>query len=205
MKIEDPTVNELIMAEQTTGDAGWSLYQSYARYNGGIIWILVIFFSMFGWMISNTCFNIWLSIWTTNTPPRSNGYYVGFYALFGVIYGLFAFFRALVLAISTPKMSLVIHESMISNLLFSPLNEFFDRVPQGRILNRLSKDLNSVDANLAVVFANFLVFLFFLICNIVVIIYCTNIWISVPIAVFLLGIVLLKNYYMKPNRELVRL
>lgn len=67
-------------------------------------------------------------------------------------------------------------------------------------MNRLSKDLNSVDANLPVVFANFLVFLFFLICNIVVIVYCTSIWITIPIAVFLIGIVILKNYYMKPNK-----
>lgn len=116
------------------------------------------------------------------------------------MYGVFAFFRAMVLAISTPKMSSIIHESMVSNLLFSPLNEFFDRVPLGRILNRLSKDINSVDSNLPNVFANFLVFLFFLICNIVVILYCTSIWIIFPITAFLIGIILLKNYYMKPNK-----
>lgn len=125
--------------------------------------------------------------------------------MFGVLYGVFAFFRALTMAISSPKMSDYIHEAMMTNLLFSPLNEFFDRVPMGRILNRLSKDLNSVDANLPNLFSNFLVFLFFLLGNIVVIIYCTSFWISFPIAAFLIGIVLLKNYYMKPNRDLVRL
>jgi ATP-binding cassette subfamily C (CFTR/MRP) protein 1 len=160
---------------------------------------------MFGWLIWNTCFNIWLSYWTGSPDDHSNGYFVGYYAMFGVFYGVFAFFRALILAISSPKMSLTIHESMITNLLFSPLNEFFDRVPLGRIFNRLSKDLNSVDANLSVVFANALVFLFFLLCNIVVIVYCTNIFIIFPIAIFLVGIYFLKNYYMKPSKELVRL
>lgn len=155
---------------------------------------------MFGWLIFNTSFNIWLSVWTDHSSEGNNGYYVGYYAMFGVFYGLFAFFRALVLAISTPKMSLIIHESMMSNLLFSPLNEFFDRVPLGRILNRLSKDLNSVDANLPVVFSNFLVFLFFLLGNIVVILYCTSIWIALPILAFLISITILKNYFMKPNK-----
>jgi len=94
---------------------------------------------------------------------------------------------------------------MLTNLLFSPLNEFFDRVPMGRILNRLSKDLNSVDSNLPNLFSNFLVFLFFLLGNVVVIVYCTSFWIMFPILAFLIGITLLKNYFMKPNKDLVRL
>lgn len=78
-------------------------------------------------------------------------------------------------------------------------------MPLGRILNRLSKDLNSIDANLLNVFSNFLVFLFFLLGNIAVILYCTSIWIFFPIFAFLIGITILKNYFMKPNKELVRL
>ena len=69
-----------------------------------------IFFSMFSWMIFNTCFNIWLSKWTED-PDNSDkkGYYLGYYIMFGCFYGLFAFFRAIVFAISSPKMSEIIH------------------------------------------------------------------------------------------------
>ena len=50
------------MAEESSGsDASWGLYKTYAEYNGGNVWILAIFFSMFGWMIFNTVFNMWLS------------------------------------------------------------------------------------------------------------------------------------------------
>lgn len=38
-----------------------------------------------------------------------------------------------------------IHYNMIYSLLFAPINMFYDRVPLGRILNRLSKDLSLVD------------------------------------------------------------
>lgn len=38
---------------------------------------------------------------------------------------------------------------MILSLLFAPLNEFFERVPLGRIYNRLSKDLSVIDLDVA--------------------------------------------------------
>ena len=150
---------------------------------------------------------MWLSEWTGDQYQinHSNSYYLSYYIFFGCMYGLFAFFRAIILAISSPKMSEIIHESMMSNLLFSPLNEFFDRVPLGRILNRLSKDINSVDATLAVLFSNVLVFLFFMIGNIIIMVKTATAWILIPITAYLIGINLLKGYYMKPNRELVRL
>ena len=94
---------------------------------------------------------------------------------------------------------------MLTNLLFSPLNEFFDRVPLGRILNRLSKDLNVIDANLVVYFSNFLVFGFFAIGNTITILYASTIWVLIPILIYAIAVYALKNYYMKPNRELVRL
>ena len=102
-------------------------------------------------------------------------------------------------------MSHIIHESMLSNLLFSSLNEFFDRVPLGRIINRLSKDLNSIDLNFPVYFSNVMVFLSFLIGNSLVIIYCTNLWVTIPILVYLISVYLLQAYYMRPNKDLVRL
>jgi ABC-type multidrug transport system fused ATPase/permease subunit len=164
---------------------------------------------MFGWAVFNTVFNIWLSVWTAATidPDRTHGddYYITYYVVFGVCYGITAFLRALIQAFSNPKMSTTIHEAMNTNLLFSSLNEFFDRVPLGRILNRLSKDLNSVDSTIPAYFSNLMVFLFFMITNIFVILYCSTIWVFFPILAYLLGCYFLKNYYMKPNRELVRL
>lgn len=89
---------------------------------------------------------------------------------------------------------------MISNLLFSSLNEFFDRVPLGRILNRLSKDLNAIDSNFPAVCGNMLVFAFFLLGNVIVIVYCSTFWVLFPILIFLISCYYLKNYYMKPQR-----
>jgi ABC-type multidrug transport system fused ATPase/permease subunit len=164
-------------------------------------------------MFFNAVTNIWITYWTElpeDNQPNEEGYtythYLNFYILFGVLYGTFAFFRAILIAVASPKMSLVIHEAMISNLLFSSLNEFFDRVPLGRILNRLSKDMNSIDTNLPALFANSLVFIFFLLTNFLIILYCAQIWIFLPILVgYLIACYMLKNFYIKSSKEIVRL
>lgn len=95
---------------------------------------------------------------------------------------------------------------MISNLLFSSLNEFFDRVPLGRIFNRLSKDLNSVDNNIPNYFNNTLVFVFFALTNIIIVLVIAPIYVFLPIIIFyLICCHLLHRYTSAPQRDLTRL
>ena len=48
-----------------------------------------------------------------------------------------------------------IHKKMISSVVFSPTS-FFDRNPTGRILNRFTSDMGSMDANLMIIFGHML-------------------------------------------------
>lgn len=125
MKIEDPTVNELMMAEESSkGEAGFALYQAFSSFQGGIVWVIGIAFTITLWIVLNVLFNIWLTIWTNdeNLINHDNDYYIAVYVIIGVLYGVSAFLRALIQSFSTPKMSHIIHESMLSNLLFASLN-----------------------------------------------------------------------------------
>lgn len=79
-------------------------------FNGGLCFAFAVFGSKFGWLIFNTGFNIWLSFWTNDTFGQSNGFYIKWYAILGVLYGLFAFFRALAFAIGNVKMSAHMHK-----------------------------------------------------------------------------------------------
>lgn len=61
---------------------------------------------MFIWLIISSFENVWLSMWTGDkTGNHSNSYYIGIFAGIGVFYAIFTCFRALVMAISSPKMS----------------------------------------------------------------------------------------------------
>lgn len=162
--------------------------------------MIAILIAKTGWLILNTIFNIWLTFWTSDSLGKSDNFYINWYVGIGVAYGVFAFLRALIFSFSNVRMSKHMHKEMIGNLLFSSLNEFFDRVPLGRILNRLSKDLNAVDSNFPSVFGNVLVFLFFLLGNTLVVVYCSTVWVLFPILIYVICCYFLKNYYMKPQR-----
>jgi len=82
------------------------------------------------WMLCNSTTNLWLIQWTDYYAKLDEGiktqysqtFYIVGYVIFGCIYAILALIRSLLIAYSSPKMSLLIHESMISNLLFSSLN-----------------------------------------------------------------------------------
>jgi ABC-type multidrug transport system fused ATPase/permease subunit len=204
--LSDPVVNELMISEDSgVGEIPWSLYKSYIDFNGGTLFTVAILVIKFCWLFLNTIFNIWLTYWTEDSFDKDDHFYINWYVAIGVAYGVFAFFRALAFTFSNVRMSKHMHKEMISNLLFSSLNEFFDRVPLGRILNRLSKDMNAVDSNFPSVSGNVLVFMFFLLGNTIIVVYCSTIWVLFPILIYMICCYFLKNYYMKPQRELVRL
>jgi ABC-type multidrug transport system fused ATPase/permease subunit len=194
---------------------GFKLYKSFAKYNRGYGFMACIFLIQVAWMLVNAFSNMWLAHWSERnlyekelgkTDLPSNSEYLNVYVAVGIIYGTLAFVRALMIAYSSPKMSEVIHESMISNLLFSSLNEFFDRVPLGRIFNRLSKDLNSVDSNLPAYFSSTVVFTSFLATNLIIILLIAPIAVFLPmIVIYLVLCHLLRGFVLKPQRELTRL
>lgn len=94
---------------------------------------------------------------------------------------------------------------MTVSLLFSPLTEFFERVPLGRILNRLSKDMTVLDNRLAWFVNNCTVDICNLIGTPILMIYASSIYILIPLALFFLLCYRMQQYYMNANREIVRL
>lgn len=84
--------------------------------------------------------------------------------------------------------------------MYASIPEFYDRVPVGRILNRVSKDLKELDSNIAFTVGSVYVALFSLIGNLVICVYASTPYILIPIAIFLFICFFFKNYYMKTKR-----
>ena len=73
-----------------------------------------------------------------------HSYYLGIYAALGLGQPLFVLLGLFSIATGSIIGSRVLHNKMLFNVLRSPMS-FFDTTPLGRILNRFSKDIYTVD------------------------------------------------------------
>ena len=72
------------------------------------------------------------------------GYYLGIYAVIGLVYVLICLSRELILFWGSLHASWKIHESLLNAILRAKF-KFFDSTPLGQLMNRFSKDIQSVD------------------------------------------------------------
>ncbi|KAG2735537.1 hypothetical protein G9P44_001751 [Scheffersomyces stipitis] len=74
-------------------------------------------------------------------------YYISIYAIIGLSYGISASLRVFVTFFAGIRASNRIFKKVLTTILRAKLR-FFDKTPQGRIMNRFSKDIESVDQEL---------------------------------------------------------
>lgn len=115
------------------------------------------------------------------------------------------FIRAYILVISGVKQGTFAHKKMMKALLYTSIPNFYNRVPIGRIINRLTKDLKDLDESISYAVGDFLVDFFSLLGNLIICVYASSIWIVIPMIVIGLFCLTIKYYYMKTQREIFRL
>ena len=78
----------------------------------------------------------------------------------------------------------VLHEKMLRNILRGPMS-FFDTTPTGRIVNRFSQDVESIDLKIPQSIESFLDCFFVVISTLVIIVYSTPIFASIIVPLML--------------------
>ena len=73
--------------------------------------------------------------------------------------GIFSFLTALLRYLGSVKAAGLLHAGLLINIIASPMS-FFDTTPLGRIMNRFSKDIDTVDMVIPLVTGMFLMCLF---------------------------------------------
>ncbi|XP_075544162.1 multidrug resistance-associated protein 1-like isoform X5 [Dermacentor variabilis] len=87
---------------------------------------------------------LWLSKWSQDADLSQRHFYLIGYGLFLVSYVVFNFVFWIIFVIGTLKAAIWFHQQLLHSIMRSPL-AFFDTTPMGRIINRFSRDIESLD------------------------------------------------------------
>jgi ABC-type multidrug transport system fused ATPase/permease subunit len=193
----------MLPEDQEEGEVDLKIFKEFIKLNGGYCdFAVMICLAMTLWISFTTASSIVMERWCEN--PIGEDY--DLYIYIGLIVGsnIFIFFRAYKLIMAGTRQGKIVHKSMMKSLLYASLGDFFNRIPIGRIINRLSKDLRELDEVIGIKIGNMIVSFFLLMGTLTVCIYSSTLWILVPIVVVGYGTQQFRKYYMKSQIEVAR-
>ncbi|KAF9907006.1 hypothetical protein EC991_011401 [Linnemannia zychae] len=197
---KDTPKGQMTDEERASGAVSKKVYRDYFRLGGDWNWAFIVFM-LSAQQAAGVAMNVWLSFWTSDRFGLSVWEYINVYVATAVIQLLIVIVGSYVLVLAILKGSKQIHDNAFYSVLRSPMS-FFDTTPAGRILNRFSKDVSTVD-NMAAV--NSLLITLTGILSVLILSAVFLPWIipvMVPLTVLYYSIAM---YYQKTSRELKRM
>jgi ATP-binding cassette, subfamily C (CFTR/MRP), member 1 len=98
-----------------------------------------------------------------------------------------------------------VHSSIVKQLLYSSYTNFFNRVPVGRILNRLGKDIRQLDEVIGLSLSTCLLCFFQFLSGAILMIYASSAYVLIPVAVICFIFYLLRRYYVACFHQVIRM
>ncbi|CEG39052.1 atp-binding cassette superfamily [Plasmopara halstedii] len=198
--------------DRSVGDVPWQIYKTWIMAFGGIfagLFVIIIF-------IATQCVSLvstwWLSYWSEHSQSedmsdeeakKSQMYYVEIYMALNLVYGVALYFRALAIYKGGLRASKSLFQNLLARILRAPIS-FFDTTPTGRIVNRLSKDVYTVDESIPATWSMLLNTFFSVLVTLVTISYVTPMFMIILVPV-LVGYYISQRYFIKSSSELQRL
>ncbi|KAF9983598.1 hypothetical protein BGZ75_004919 [Mortierella antarctica] len=136
--------SKLIMEEEReSGAVSTSVYAEYFRMAGIWTWIAVLATYILG-QACNLMMNYWLSLWSGGAIGLSTTTNILVYVSFAITQFVFAAIASQLLSYAVIKTAREMHRKAFDKTIHARLS-FFDTNPLGRILNRFSKDVDTID------------------------------------------------------------
>ncbi|EDV26556.1 uncharacterized protein TRIADDRAFT_50060 [Trichoplax adhaerens] len=187
------------------GRVKYSVYTSYIKSFG---WKFVIMYLLFeagdkGCMAG---VDAWLALWSSaknSSVPEIRDFYLGIYGAIGGILIFISLLSTIVILLAGIKASRQLHNNLLDNVLRLPMS-FFDTNPMGRVLNRFSKDINTIDEVIPVTIDGFMAQCYVVALILVVVSASTPYFLTVILPLFLLYY-FIQRFYIATSRQLRRL
>ncbi|PHH65007.1 hypothetical protein CDD81_3644 [Ophiocordyceps australis] len=188
--------------ERAQDSVPWSVYGAYVRASGSLLNAPLVVLLLLLSQGANIMTSLWLSFWTSERYPFSEGQYIGIYAGIGALQAILMFLFSLVLSVLGTRASRVMLHDAVTRVLRAPMS-FFDTTPLGRITNRFSRDVDVMDNNLTDAMRMFMFTL-----AMVTAVFCLIIayyhWFAVALVPLYIFFILAAAYYRASAREVKR-
>lgn len=203
---EEDTWKMMEADKAQTGQVKLSVYWDYMKAIGLFISFLSIFLFLCNHVAALSS-NYWLSLWTddpiVNGTQEHTKVRLSVYGALGISQGIAVFGYSMALSIGGIFASRRLHLNLLHNVLSSPMS-FFERTPSGNLVNRFSKEMDTVDSMIPQVIKMFMGSLFNVIGA------CIIILLATPVAAVIippLGLIyfFVQRFYVASSRQLKRL
>ncbi|KAG8813820.1 hypothetical protein FRC19_002163 [Serendipita sp. 401] len=134
--------------DRNTGQIQWYIYGLYMSAAGGFTLGFIIIFLLLAEQAAQIVTALFLGWWTSHSIKGfHDGQYMGLYAGIGGAQAFISFLSSFAFALAGLQASRVLFRTALVSLFRSPVS-FYDTTPVGRILSRLSRDVESLDNQL---------------------------------------------------------
>ncbi|KAF9578866.1 hypothetical protein BGW38_005130, partial [Lunasporangiospora selenospora] len=202
--VEGETAQQKLMSdeERESGAVKGSVYSGYLKSSGWMVWFGVLSF-FFLQQAANVLGNQWISWWSSDKFDLTTDEYMGIYVAWTLAQLVLVFAASLLLSFAVIKTAGAMHDNAFGMVLHSPL-AFFDTTPLGRILNRFSKDVDTMDNVLWSTLYEFTITSVTVLGTVILIIVSFP-WLALAVVVIAVLYYALSIYYRTTSREVKRL
>ncbi|CAO2838698.1 unnamed protein product [Amaranthus hypochondriacus] len=134
------------LEEREVGDTGFKPYSTYLNQNKSYVYFSIAALARVALVTGQILQNIWMASGVDN-PHMSQSKLMVFYVIIGTGMTVFVLFNSLATAKVGLESSKALFSKLLKSLFRAPMS-FYDSTPTGRILSRISVDLNIVDVDI---------------------------------------------------------
>ncbi|KAF0689252.1 hypothetical protein As57867_019216, partial [Aphanomyces stellatus] len=205
---DDSCAGQLVLDEERVdGNVSASVYLGYLEAGGGWSSMVWLFLVLAIWQALSVSSDLWLNVWSGTATHDAAfvdhaGYYLGIYAALSIGGALATSLRSLIVYGSALKASKTLFDQMTHALLHAPMR-FFDQNPVGRILNRYTNDIGSVDVDIPFILGFVWTITFLAVCTLATAMYMTQ-YLGLILLPLLYTYVALGQFFVQPARAMER-
>ncbi|OAT11924.1 ATPase [Blastomyces gilchristii SLH14081] len=188
--------------ERAVSSVSWGVWRAYISSFGMVINGPLIILSLILSSGANIVTSLWLSYWTSDQFRLETGQYIGVYAGLAGVQVFLTFAFSTILSVSGTNASRSMFHKAMTRVLRAPM-AFFDTTPMGRIVNRFSKDVHTMDNELTDAMRIYYITLALIISIMILIIVFFH-YFAVALGPLFILFLVATNYYRASAREMKR-